>query len=84
MYAYILSIHTIECGKKYFSNASEYILVRYELVGFADLNEEIAVIGLKIYILYNHMKASKGKVNKEKKHLEVYYLVLAIMTAFMN
>lgn len=62
MYVCILFfIHTIERAKKYFSNASEYILVQNELVGFADLNKEIAVTVLKIYVLCNQMKASKGK-----------------------
>lgn len=86
MYVCILfSIHTTECAKKYFSNASEYILVQNELVVFADLNEEIAVVVLKIYVLCNHKKASKGKKKQEKiKYLEVRYLVLAIMTVLMN
>lgn len=47
MYVCFLPIHTTECAKKYFSHASECILVHNELVGFAELNEEITVLVLK-------------------------------------
>lgn len=65
MYVYFLPIHTIECAKKYFSHASECILVHSELVGFAEVNEEIS-FSVKIHLLYNYMKANKGKIKSEK------------------
>lgn len=44
-------IHTIEHTKKYFSNASECVLVQNEFMVFADLNEEIAVVVAYIFIV---------------------------------
>lgn len=60
MYACFFPIHTIECAKKYFSHASECILVHSELMDFAELTEEITVLVLKY--IYCIMKTNKGKI----------------------